>query len=224
MKPNAQTLLRSLSTLLLVGSANLYAAEICVTSESDPDGDGYGWEQEATCLVVGSNEPSNTSQDPAAGNASPAELASRSIVNPRTGESVNVERIYWQTEDFAGKSFSGCVGYVVDPAQQTDQCLSCGSGENFDYQHYADGNGRLIYSYGNVSFEAEFEWGVDTYGLYYGPMPIKAYAEVTETGVNQWLEGKRGAIGFYEYCEGVVPSVRQGPAEQVSDEERSARK
>jgi len=195
-------------SLIFIGalaSFNLHAAEICVSSESDPDGDGYGWEQFATCLVVHTDNGSNDSD----GNQSPitpAQALSQSIFDPRSGERIDIERIYWRTQDFAGKSFSGCNGYVVDPAKETDECGSCSSGESFQYEHYEDGNGRLKYSHGRINFEAEFEWGVDEYGLYFGPMSVSAFAEVTESGINQWLEGRQGSIGFYQHCEGLVPS------------------
>lgn len=195
-----------------LASNNLQAAEICVTTESDPDGDGYGWEQKMTCLVATNNNDATNSVP-----QSPAETASQSIFDPRTGSKVDIKRVRWATEDFAGKSFPGCKGYVVDPAQETDQCLSCDTGETYQYEHYEDGNGRLIYSFGKTNFEAEFEWGVDEYGLYYGPMAINAFAEVTESGINQWLDGTRGSIGFYQYCEGVVPASEMPSTDVVAE-------
>ncbi len=191
--------IKTLAASLLL-TANLNAAEVCVTADSDPDGDGFGWEQEATCLVV-------VTEDQAGVGRTPAEIASQSIVYPRTGERVEIERIFWQVNDFADRTFTGCQGYVVDPAEEQDQCLSCGTGESYQYQHYSDGNGRLLYSFGNTSFEADFTWGIDENSLYFGPMPVQAYAEITNTGINQWLEGSQGAIGFYEHCEGLVPSI-----------------
>lgn len=193
---------------------SLNAGEICLTTESDPDGDGFGWEQNATCLVV--TKVSDTGEL-----VSPAEAASQSIVDPRTGIKIDIQRIHWAPTDFAGKTFSGCKGYVVDPAKEKNQCLSCSPGESYQYEHYEDGNGRLFYKSKKTKIEAEFEWGVDEYGLYYGPMAIGAYAEVTNSGINQWLEGTAGAIGFYEHCAGVIPASDIQSTSATESEEQS---
>ncbi len=196
MKLNSILFTLLLFTAGLSATLNLQAAEVCVTTQSDPDGDGFGWEQEATCLVVKADDSG----------ATPAEVASRSVVFPRTGEKVDIKRIHWQIDDFADKTFTGCHGYLIDPEQDQDRCVSCDSGESYSYEHFADGNGRLIYSLGKAGFEAEFEWGVDAFGLYFGPMPVKAFAQITDSGIKQWVEGVQGSIGFYEYCEGLIPS------------------
>jgi len=116
------------SCILLLACSYAQAGEICITAESDPDGDGFGWEQESTCLVT--------------------EASSRvpEFFDPRTGEKRNIQRLSWVRSDFAGKSFSDCQGYLVDPAETTDQCLTCGNGESYEYKHFEDGNGRLVYS------------------------------------------------------------------------------
>ena len=202
----------SIFFLAVIASFNLHAAEVCIDPASDPDGDGWGFEQEASCFVVISGTGANGEL------LSPAAVKSQSVFHPRTAEKINIQRIYWTAADFADKSFTGCNGYVVDPAQANDQCESCESAESSRYEHYADGNGRLFYQNGAVNFEAEFFWSVDQLGLYYGPMPVLAYAEITETGINQWLEGTPGAIGFYEHCAGLVPSSDQvGGVITVSD-------
>ena len=129
----------SLLAVLLTGvAAHALAGEICITTESDPDGDGFGWEQESSCLVTEASATVPT------------------VFHPRTNEQLNVQRITWVEADFADRSFSGCDGYLVDPDHEQDSCLSCGSEENTDYQHFADGNGRLVYSFGESSLEAEF--------------------------------------------------------------------
>ena len=43
--------IKTLAASLLL-TANLNAAEVCVTADSDPDGDGFGWEQEATLSLI----------------------------------------------------------------------------------------------------------------------------------------------------------------------------
>lgn len=178
----------TLFTCLLVCSYT-QAGEICITTESDPDGDGFGWEQESTCLVT--------------------EASSRvpEFYDPRTGEKRNIQRLKWVTSDFADKSFTECHGYLVDPDAESDQCLSCDSGESYDYKHFEDGNGRLVYSFGETKFEADFSWSIDIYGIYNGPLPITGFAEITDTGIRQWLEGKPDRIGFYQQCEGAIPST-----------------
>ncbi len=180
----------SLLAVLLTGvAAHALAGEICITTESDPDGDGFGWEQESSCLVTEASATVPT------------------VFHPRTNEQLNVQRITWVEADFADRSFSGCDGYLVDPDHEQDSCLSCGSEENTDYQHFADGNGRLVYSFGESSLEAEFTWGVDIYGIYFGPLPITGFAEITADGIRQWQSGQPGESGFYEQCDGAIPST-----------------
>ncbi len=180
----------SLIAVVLAGVTSLSTAgEICITAESDPDGDGVGWEQEASCLVTD------------------ASFAAPVFFDPRTEEQLPVQRIKWVEADFADKSFSDCHGYLVDPDKETDECLSCGSEEIYDYQHFADGNGRLVYSLGNSKFEAEFTWGVDIYGIYFGPLPISGFAEITDSGIRQWQSGQPGETGFYQQCDGAIPST-----------------
>lgn len=177
------------SCILLLASSYAQAGEICITAESDPDGDGFGWEQESTCLVT--------------------EASSRvpEFFDPRSGEKRDIQRLTWVTSDFAGKSFNDCQGYLIDPDETIDQCLTCGSGESYEYEHFEDGNGRLVYSFGKTKFEAEFIWSIDDNGIYNGPLPITGFAEITETGIRQWLEGKPGNIGFYQQCDGAIPSA-----------------
>lgn len=192
-----------LATVLFSQGSLSTAAEICVTSESDPDGDGYGWEQEATCLVTAETDKTPVFYD------------------PRSGEQRVIQRIKWVTADFTNQSFKDCGGYLVDPDKRKDQCLSCDSEEEIKYQHFEDGNGRMKYSYGEIKFEAEFLWGIDDYGFYHGPMPITGYAEITENGVRQWLEGKPGEIGFYQQCDGLLPSAMIAEVPEVKPEDKS---
>ena len=42
----------SIFFLAVIASFNLHAAEVCIDPASDPDGDGWGFEQEASCFVV----------------------------------------------------------------------------------------------------------------------------------------------------------------------------
>lgn len=178
---------------IVIASSGVMAGEICITAESDPDGDGYGWEQEATCLVTNAS-----AQVP-------------EFYEPRTGERLNVQRIKWVTADFADKTFEDCHGYLVDPGKEADKCLSCGSEETQEFKHFTDGNGRFVYRFGEIKFEADFTWGIDDYGIYHGPLPITGYAEITDTGIKQWVEGKPGQIGFYQQCDGAIPSAMLVP-------------
>ncbi len=40
--------------LVSIAPTSAQMMEMCITDESDPDGDGRGWENETTCQVVGS--------------------------------------------------------------------------------------------------------------------------------------------------------------------------
>jgi len=148
---------------------------------------------------------------------SPAAINSQQVFHPITAEKVAIERIYWTNADFTGKTFSGCDGYVVDPTTGTEECESCTSSESSSYEHYADGNGRLIYQNGQINFEADFTWSVDSLGFYDGPMPVLAFAEITPAGINQWIEGKVGRVGFYQHCAGLTPSLSNEQSESVTN-------
>ena len=179
-----------LGVTLAISTSNLLAAEVCITSASDPDGDGWGWEQEASCTI----SPGFTDAGPTP------------VFDPRSGDPINLQRIEWQLSDFTGQVLTGCNGYVVDPTEPEDQCVTCESDELYSYEHYQDGNGRFTYSNGAINIEAQFDWGVDEFGFYHGPMPVNAFAEVTDSGIKQWAEGTPGSIGFYEQCDGLVPT------------------
>jgi len=109
-----------LAALLTTSQTN--AREVCQLLESDPDGDGWGWEMDASCRVT-----------PETGNV-PA------FQHPRTGLDVNIERIFWVWDDFAGKTISECRGYIVDPGSPSDRCSTCADTES-TYQHMTDGAG-----------------------------------------------------------------------------------
>lgn len=94
-----------LTSLMLTGQAQ--ADEICRVVGSDPDGDGFGFEAGATCVVT--NETGQTPQ----------------MTHPRTGRRLDIERILWARDDFNNKTISECQGYIVDPDLPRDICITC---------------------------------------------------------------------------------------------------
>ncbi len=89
----------------------------CISIASDADGDGYGWENDASCIITSTS------------------LTSPSFTNLETGEPVNLVRAQWSSSDFTGNqitcqarrfdgvsySRSGAYGplYVFQPLSQT---------------------------------------------------------------------------------------------------------
>lgn len=108
-------------TLPLI-ALNAYASESCRMLDSDPDGDGWGWEAGASCRITA--DTGNTPQ----------------MNHPRTGQTINLERIFWVWEDFSNKTINECQGYIVDPAQSRDICSTCRVAAASIF-HGADGRG-----------------------------------------------------------------------------------
>jgi len=106
----------------LLTTSQASAREVCQLLESDPDGDGWGWEMDASCRVT-----AETGNVP-------------SFQHPRTGLNINIERIFWVWDDFANKTISECRGYIVDPGSSSDRCSTCANTESV-YQHLTDGAG-----------------------------------------------------------------------------------
>ena len=75
----------SIFFLAVIASFNLHAAEVCIDPASDPDGDGWGFEQEASCFVVISGTGPNGEL------LSPAAVESQSVFHPRTAEKINIQ-------------------------------------------------------------------------------------------------------------------------------------
>lgn len=65
IKHTSKLLALSISTLLASGSGTVMANfPACVSSSSDADGDGYGWENQQTCLVKDDHRGGNTNGRP----------------------------------------------------------------------------------------------------------------------------------------------------------------
>ncbi len=88
-------------------SSNANANEVCRLLASDSDGDGWGWEAGASCRIT------------------PETGVTPQMNHPRTGQPINIEGIFWVSEDFSNKTFSECQGYIVDPNQARDICSTC---------------------------------------------------------------------------------------------------
>lgn len=182
----------------LLTALPVFANEICQTAESDPDGDGWGWEKEASCRVTEA-----TGRIPV-------------LYHPRDGQRIFIERIFWTWNDFSKKTFNNCEGFIVDPSKDSDECSTC-EGEGSTYQHLPNGKGLLRLESRGQGHLARFNWNVDSNGLYVGALPLEAYGERVEGGVRFWVEAQPGRIGFYTFCE-VTPSS-MGPLSSASSDE-----
>lgn len=59
--------------------------DICTTPDSDPDGDGYGWENNASCIVNGTNSTTPVNNAPSTAAARPAASIQASTGHPGLG-------------------------------------------------------------------------------------------------------------------------------------------
>lgn len=136
--------------VLLSGPALSQSLPSCRALASDADGDGYGWENDASCVVTGTS------------------LSSPQFTNLETGESVDLVRAQWDAGDIAGKSvvcadyhfdgesylYEGGVGYLFRPLSST-----------------APYNGNVIIGFGQ--FATTQTWTIDN-GIYYGPSGLSS--------------------------------------------------
>lgn len=137
----------------------------CASIASDPDGDGYGWENNASCIVT-----SNSATNP-------------SFTNLVTGEPVNLVRAQWRPSDFVGRliectsrrfdgtsyAFTESTVYEFEPLSQT-----------------APFNGNAI-EYAPVPGDPSIEhvWTLDN-GIYSGPtdLAVTPWVEIVDEGID----------------------------------------
>ncbi|OED36023.1 hypothetical protein AB833_28800 [Chromatiales bacterium (ex Bugula neritina AB1)] len=134
-----------LTLTLLTFNAGAQSFPTCQSADSDPDGDLYGWENNATCLVPDPNTP-------------PV------IVRRDNNTTVNQSRAYWQASDLVGKTVS-CQNHVFysDP---NDASTGVYISEPFtpEYVHGADG---MVTQTIDGNFAGTSAWSI-TDGVYSG--------------------------------------------------------
>jgi len=139
------------------------AIEPCLYAGSDTDGDGYGWDDRASCRVTAESEPV------------------REIFHAGTGEQIDLVKLQWTWGDF-WQSFFTCTEY------------------NYSGTEYvADENSTEYLHIGATASVYESEIPTTFWlegGIYNGPAPIDAIAEVTDDGViRSWVNDNS-----YHYC------------------------
>lgn len=176
--------------LLSIFSVTLADAEglpTCVSNISDNDGDGYGWENDNTCII----------------DTSP--IGPVSFTNLETGLKVNLARAYWNSNDLnkdvvcSAHSFDGIeykridasvTGYLFSPNSLTPPFV---------------GEVSVVHSFDSRS--VVFPWAVDN-GRYIGPSDLGRSPWV-EIVVNVW-DQSAVRIWFldqtYTQCEAINPN------------------
>lgn len=126
----------------------------CISIASDADGDGYGWENDASCVITSTS------------------LTSPTFTNLETGEPVNVVRAQWSPSDFAGNQIT-CDARRFDGVSYS----SIGPGPLYVFQplsQTAPHNGNV------TAFEPALDgtdithsWTISN-GIYFGPSDLAA--------------------------------------------------
>jgi len=155
--------IRSTSLLIFVALASepllAQALPSCRSIISDTDGDGYGWENDGSCVVTSTS------------------LESPAFTNLETGETVNLVRAYWNESDFTRNDIS-CVyerfngsQYSLLSTESTDVGL-------FDFRALSETapfTGDIFTNFSSVATET---WSLND-GIYQGPSAL---------GKSPWVE------------------------------------
>jgi len=196
MKTLSTYLLAALACFVSINSNVTHAQAtdnlpVCSLAESDSDGDGYGWENEASCIspVVPTTQPQFT--------------------NPITGEPAVLTRAYWDASDFHTPLACNEVG----PRNPTI--------DEVDYLVYHTPANPDTVGVRNLKLGEEFvaDWSVIN-GVYSGPVDIGQWIEFYQVGddVSLLLDDptqRQGIISYirddprhnYTLCYTIVPTV-----------------
>lgn len=189
-----------------------HAATICNSSASDVDGDGWGWEDGASCQVTADTRGAPT------------------IVNGVTGEPVNLSRLQWNNEDLGGQTLFDCDyayrNWYGDPDDRTYFWGFGGTSSSDSACNYSSveflWNGTYEVTSGcalqNTPAGSTYQPTVGTWNIengllrtdsepYTGDYPFMAnieYAEIREdgNGINIWREDGE----FYYHCSDANPT------------------
>ncbi len=185
---NASTLTLVVVTASAAASAQSFPE--CTLADSDPDGDGYGWENNATCRVA----------DP---------LVPPVITRNDNGQTVNQTRAYWLESDLTADSVT-CQSYIFYP-DPADSSTGSYIADPFSpvYTHTADGQVTQTI---NGNFAGTSSWSI-TDGIYSGAafMSQTAFVDVDFQAANaNASRGWSSAAGYWQ-CDGAAPTGSPPP-------------
>ena len=162
------------SSFMSLGSADT-ATPVCDHQYSDFDGDGFGWENSATCIVTEDSEPPPT------------------FINGQTGQLVELIRPYWDgNNDIANRTIRCDLHHFDDISRNYVT-----SGINLDFDHLPIPSTSPYLGWLDVRSSNGAPWWTIDDGLYEGRAILNSrYIEpVTNTdgakAIRAWLKGSQ---------------------------------
>lgn len=163
------------------------ALEVCSSSAADPDGDGFGWENSASCVVTNESDTKPV------------------ITNLETGRSVQLTRAYWDgLADFDDPIL--CTKWVFDDSSYVRQTVDYLEFSPLSETEPYQGTVTIGFSRAPLGL-----WSVEN-GIYRGPRYLSQSPWVEIVGFNRngfATEGVRSWISDneFELCYRVEPTL-----------------
>lgn len=146
--------------------ANAEKFPSCMASSSDIDGDGYGWENNNTCII----------------DTNP--IGPASFTNLETGQRVNLIRAYWNEFDFLKDVVCSVYSFVNTEYKRIDASIT---GYQFSLTSLARSSvGEVSVLHSFNSREVLYPWAVNN-GRYIGPGDLER-SQWVEIVTNVWVQ------------------------------------